>query len=86
MRRAYQDGTLDGVEFAITTVLWILNDKHDCPAEDVKVLCQELRELWDELGQGNKYVTFDEIRAALKQEYDYEFGWTDNGVPVRRAR
>lgn len=80
--KALQIGRLEGVEFAITTLLWVLHDKHDCPAEDVKVLHDELEYLWDCLAHGTKYITFADIKKELKDEYDWQFHWTDGKIKM----
>ena len=71
--RAADRGMLQGVEFAITTILWVLVDKHDAPAEDIKTLHDELEYLWDSITR--KYVSYPDIQKHLSEEYDWTFRW-----------
>ena len=73
VEKARKEGELSGVEFAITTMLWVLADKHDAPPEDIFQLKSEVEYLWDSIGKG--YVSFPEIRKHLSDEYDWSFVW-----------
>ena len=76
--KAADMGRLEGVEFAITSLLWILVDKHDAPAEDIKTVHDEIEYLWDSIVKG--YVSFQDIKKHLKDEYDWEFIWRRDDV------
>ena len=58
------------MEFAVTLVLWILLDKHDAPDEDVQTLNEEVKYLCDSIDKC--YVSYPDIRRALKEEHDTE--------------
>lgn len=73
VEKALDAGRLEGVEYAITTLLWVLMDKHDAPAEDIQQLKGELEYLWDSIAKG--YVSFPEIKKHLDHEYDWKFVW-----------
>lgn len=68
--RAEEKGRIFGMEFAVHLVLWILLDKHDAPDEDVQVLNEEVKYLCDSINRG--YVSYADIRRALKEEHDTE--------------
>ncbi len=68
--RAEKKGQIFGMEFAVTLVLWILLDKHDAPDEDVQTLNEEVKYLCDSIEKG--YVSYPDIRRALKEEHDTE--------------
>ena len=73
VEKALNAGRLEGVEYAITTLLWTLMDKHDAPTEDIMQLKRELEYLWDSIAKG--YVSFAEIKKHLDKEYQWNFVW-----------
>lgn len=71
VKRAERRGMERGLDNALTLMLWVLADKHDATPEEINKFGDKLMELADSVQRG--YVRFDEIRAALKDEYDWEF-------------
>lgn len=74
--RAYRAGQLEGFEFAMTLLLWILVDKHDAPAEDVHTLNREQEYLIDSIIKG--YISYGDIKHHLDKEYDWRFVWKND--------
>lgn len=69
MDRAREAGRVEGAQFALTCIIWLLCDKHDAPAADVKQLSREVQYLFESISGGN--VSFPEVKRALKAEYDW---------------
>lgn len=69
VRRAREEGRLQGMTFMLTTIIWILCDKHDAPDHDLKQLSEEVAYLCDNIVCGN--VSFAEVRRALEEEHDW---------------
>ena len=78
VRRSRQSGMQFGVEFGINCVLFILKDKHDAPDDDVMQLKDEFMYLMDSIANG--YVSYADIKTALKGEYDLTIEMVDGGV------
>lgn len=78
VKRSRQDGMQFGVEFGINCVLFILKDKHDAPDEDVVQLRDEFMYLMDSIAKG--YVSYADIKTALKGEYDLTVEMVNGGV------
>ena len=72
VERGRAEGRLQGMEFMLTLLVWILCDKHDAPDEDVKQLSEEIAYICDSINRGN--VKFSTVKMALKEEHD----WTVN--------
>lgn len=69
VERAEDAGRVEGAQFALTCIIWILCDKHDAPEDDVKQLSREIKYLFESIAEGN--VSFPEVKRALKEEYDW---------------
>lgn len=68
VNKAYDKGVEFGVEFAINCFLFTLKDKHDAPSEDMMILRNEFMNLMDSIDKG--YLTYEDVKTALKGEYD----------------
>lgn len=67
---AREAGRVEGTQFALTCIVWLLCDKHDAPIDDVKQFSGEFQYLNENISAGN--VRFSEVKRALKEEYDWE--------------
>lgn len=65
--RARQKGMEFGVEFCLNVVLFVLKDKHSAQDEDILQFRNEIMYLMDSIGK--KYVSYPDIKKALKDEY-----------------
>lgn len=73
VEKARNEGRIEGYEYCITNILWVLKDKHDAPPEDIAQLNREMDYQMDSIIKG--YVSYADIKRHLKSEYDYEFVW-----------
>ena len=68
--RARFEGRMQGSELMLTVIVWILCEKHDAPAQDVKQLSEEIQFMLENIATGN--VSFPLIKKTLKEEYDWQ--------------
>lgn len=73
--RAEKKGMDLGMEFALNIVLFVLKDKHDAPNDDILQLRDEFMYVIDSVSRG--YLTYSDIKAALKSDYDMSIYLTD---------
>lgn len=66
--RAAKDGEMQGLEFALNLVLYVLKDKHDAPDEDILQLRDEFMYVVDSVA--HKYLSYQDIVRTLSGEYD----------------
>jgi hypothetical protein len=71
--RALNEGRIQGCQLMLTTIIWILTEKHDAPAADTKQLSEEIHYLLENIAAGN--VSFPLVKKVLKEEYDWEVGF-----------
>lgn len=70
VQRALEAGRMQGMEFMANSILWILLDKHGAPKADLFQLSEEISYHCDSINRG--YVSYPEIRRALRDEYEIE--------------
>ena len=81
--KALFEGRNQGAQLMLTSVVWILCEKHDAPADDVKQLSKEIQYLLENIAARN--VRFSEIQAALKDEYNWEVNFYVGEKEMRNA-
>lgn len=72
VKRAEREAILHGVKQAIKMMLYILLDKHDAPAEDVRQLAAELNWLSRAITDGK--ISWNFVDAVL-DEYFVDLSW-----------
>lgn len=60
----------DGVNRAITMMLWVLVNNHNATQEELDVFANELNYLAESIGMG--YVKLRDIEETLQKEYKWE--------------
>ena len=70
VERARVEGRIQGAKLMLTCIIWLLCDKHDAPADDVRQLSKEIQFLIENISARN--VSFPLVQKTLKQEYDWE--------------
>lgn len=68
--KALNEGRIQGCQLMLTTIIWILADKHDAPSADIKQLSEEIHYLLENISNGN--VSFPLVKKTLKEEHDWE--------------
>ena len=74
---------MQGSQLMLTAVVWILCEKHDAPAEDVKQLSHEIQYLLENIAAGN--VSFPLVKRTLKEEYNWEVNFYVDETRTRKA-
>ena len=72
VEQARYEGRVQGAQLMLTCLIWLLCDKHEAPAEDVKQFSQEVQYLLENISARN--VSYPLIKKTLKEEH----GWQVN--------
>lgn len=83
VEHARYEGRMQGSQLMLTAVVWILCEKHDAPAEDVKQLSHEIQYLLENIAAGN--VSFPLVKRTLKEEYNWEVNFYVDETRTRKA-
>lgn len=70
VEQARYEGRVQGAQLMLTCLVWLLCEKHEAPAADVKQVSEEIQYLIENIAAGN--VKFPLIKRTLKEEYGWE--------------